>query len=757
MAKKVASLTIGLQTGSDRLIYATWTVASTLKNISGYKVAWYYHTGDSVWFVGQEASDTTLKQSTYTAPSNAVQVKVKVKPVSKTKSSGASYWTGAYTEKTYLFAGTTPETPSAPTVTIEDYKLTARLDTTADYTDRIEFQVVKDDSTVFSTGISSVTTGTASYSCSVTAGSDYKVRCRAINDYNGSAIYSDWGDYSSNVTTVPNSVTSITAKAESSTSVSVTFPLVSNAESYTVEYTTEKYYFDSSNEVQSLTGITASPAYVTGLDSGQEWWFRVKAVNTSGDSGWSDPVSVIIGSDPEAPTTWSSTTSAITGETVTLYWVHNSEDGSKSKQAQIELILNGTTSYVVVTNDDYDSEDEELTHSYTLDLSGYGEGATVYWRVRTMGVTDTYGDWSVQRQIDVYAPATLMLTYDSTLTSFPYNIVATAGPSSQTPMCYTVTVTANSTHETTNEFGSDVTVNAGEIVFSETYYTSTTPYTIALSADNVSLANSQSYTVTVTVATDVGLTAETSFSFSVEWDDVDYDADAGILIDKDKMVAYISPFAVDEDDNYADGVTLSVYRREFDGTFTEIATGLENNGSITVTDPHPALDYARYRIVVKSTTTGAMSYDDLPGEPVGLPYIVMQWDETWSTFNYEDGDDEREEPAWSGSMVKLLYNIDTTEEHSQDVSLVEYIGREHPVSYYGTQKGETATWSCVIVKDDTDTLYALRRLAVYQGDVYVRNPSGVGYWAQVTVSISDTHAELTIPVSFAITRVEGGM
>ena len=58
--------------------------------------------------------------------------------------------------------------------------------------------------------------------------------------------------------------------------------------------------------------------------------------------------------------------------------------------------------------------------------------------------------------------------------------------------------------------------------------------------------------------------------------------------------------------------------------------------------------------------------------------------------------------------------------------------------------------------DDIETLYAIRRLANYFGNCYVREPSGTGYWAQIKVSYSQTHADLVIPISFSITRVEGG-
>lgn len=115
------------------------------------------------------------------------------------------------------------------------------------------------------------------------------------------------------------------------------------------------------------------------------------------------------------------------------------------------------------------------------------------------------------------------------------------------------------------------------------------------------------------------------------------------------------------------------------------------------------------------------------------------------------------EPLWSGSLVKLPYNIDVSDKNGVDVSLVEYIGRKRPVSYYGTQLGETSSWKTEIPRGDIDTLYALRRLAVYTGDVYIREPSGTGYWANVAVSISQTHCEVKIPISFDITRVEGGI
>ena len=189
---------------------------------------------------------------------------------------------------------------------------------------------------------------------------------------------------------------------------------------------------------------------------------------------------------------------------------------------------------------------------------------------------------------------------------------------------------------------------------------------------------------------------------------------------------------------------------------TEIIKNVENSDSLFVTDPHPALDYARYRIVAISKSTGSVSYSDMAGYPVGETSIIIQWDEKWTSFDTTNEDD-LEDPVWSGSLLKLPYNVDVSDKHDSDVSMIEYIGRKRPVAYYGTQLGETATWNVEIPKSDKDTLYALRRLAIYMGNVYVREPSGSGYWASISVSFSQRHLELTIPVTLSITRVEGGM
>jgi len=427
--------------------------------------------------------------------------------------------------------------------------------------------------------------------------------------------------------------------------------------------------------------------------------------------------------------------------------------------------------------------DEDQTYVVELDTSINGQngnqfinGATVLWKVETCGVLeDEFGEPSAVKKVEVYTKPVLNLdltdslnkplvedttpttgVYPRILNSLPFNVVAYVNDAAnQKPTGYHISIVANDSYSTVDDYGEEKFITKGTAIFSRYVDTASFDINEPISAGDVSLENNVLYTLTCTASMDSGLRTDASTVFKVAWEGDEYSPTAQIGINQDDLSAMIRPYIGGEND-----AELDVYRREYDGSFTKINSDpiqKDEDGYVTwITDPHPALDFARYRITARSKTTGRVSYLDMPLVAVGEKAVVIQWDEAWSTFNAEEGY-VLVNPTWAGSMLKLPYNIDISTSTSKDASLVNYIGRKHPVSYYGTQIGETQNWSVEIPKTDIDTLYGIRRLAAWMGDVYVREPSGIGYWAHVSVSYSQTHKNLTIPITFNITRVEGGV
>lgn len=817
----------GLQADTDRTFFATWSWSRGYTD--KFDIRWFYGTANNIKFTGSTTSvdsiDNSRPQSTYTPPENATYISFQVKPIAtthKVNDVDTPHWTAQWsTEKFYYMKDLPPDTPSGtPTVTLEDYTLKIEISGVSSGVDEVEFEIVQNDSKIYKVGKSKPSTSVAKYSCNVSPGYDYKVRCRPVKN----KMYGEWTGYSDNVHTKPNKPTEITElRAVSETVVSLTWSKVTTAETYDIEYATVLDYLGASNASTTINNV-AEPRYtITGLTSGEKYFFRVRAVNDQGQSDWTEASSIVLGGVPAAPTTWSSTSTAVVGEEMKLYWMHNSKDGSKETKAELKYTANNGTPVIKEVLKTNVSDDVSY---YYLSTRSFTEGASIKWLVRTAGVTGEYGPWSATRMISIYAPPSLSLILSNDqaassaikeVTKYPFYVTANAGPDSQKPIGFHISVISKDSYETVDEYGNVKMIAEGQEIFSKFYDINTRTLSVKMTPGDIDLENNCRYELSCVVTMDTGLTEEEKVTFRVSLDETEYYPTAEVMFDEKTLSVYIRPYCTerpyifykvtynsadntykrtstvidplegssvnnaltDMDDlvflgvdatststyftvvqsdreNLVENVTLSVYRHEYDGRFTTIATDISNTDSIYITDPHPPLDSAKYRIVSTDTTTGSISYADLPGYTVGVKSVVIQWDETWSNLQVM-GDDPIDQVTWAGSVLKLPYNIDVSDSNTMDVSLVEYIGRSHPVSYYGTQLGTSSTWNVDIPKTDKTTLYGLRRLAIYAGDVYVREPSGSGYWANISVSFSQKHREMTIPVTLEIKRVEGGM
>lgn len=825
-ATRATITAFGLQADTDRTLFATWSWPNG--NTDKFEVRWFYETENGVKFTGNtssvDAMENSNPQSLYTIPENATVVSFQVKPIAKThkvNNNDVYYWTAQWsTEKFYHVRDLPPDALSAPTVTMEGYTLKMEATGVPDGVDAVDFDIIQNDSKFYHCMTSRVSWNVAKYSCDVAPGNQYKVRCRAIRNN----VHSEWSEFSSNVKTNPTKPERIIEmRAVSETAITLTWSEALTAESYELEYATNLDYLGSSNASTTINNITAPRYTITGLSSGEKYFVRVRAVNSQGSSDWTEASSIILGVLPAAPTTWSSTSTVKVGEDLRLYWMHNSKDGSKESKAQLKYVVDNQTEVIKELLKTNVSDDVSY---YNLATISYREGASIRWMVRTAGITGEYGPWSATRLISVYAPPSLSVTISDvgdegkafpTVSKYPFYILINAGPNSQTPIGYHISIVSKNSYETMDEYGNVKMVISGQEVYSKFLDVSDRSLSIKMTPGDVNLENNCDYDLICTVTMDSGLTKETTLKFRVSLVDTTYYPTAEILFDEKTLSANIRPYCTytpylfysvifnedtgvytrtntyidplegtsvdnavtDKDDlvfvgvNASDqviyfavvpstseylvgNITLSIYRKEYDGRFVEIAKDVPNTDSVYITDPHPSLDLASYRIVATDTNTGSISYTDVPGYPIGIKSVIIQWDETWDNLKIF-GDDPTEEVRWAGSMLKLPYNIDVSDSNSMDVSLIEYIGRSHPVSYYGTQLGVTSTWNVDIPKYDKNTLYGLRLLSIYTGDVYVREPSGSGYWANISVSFEQKHRELVIPVTLNIKRVEGGM
>lgn len=879
---RVASITaFGLQADVDNSLYATWRWTPPIANTtSGYDVEWDYYTRDGVWFNGDHSTvENGIQYSIYSIPTNATQIRFRIKPVSTTYTYGegenqkeVNYWDANWTSYEYFYASSIPpEAPSAPSISVSGFQLTAKVTGLDDEITAITFQLLNESGREVSRNASpiKVINGDASYTFTMSAGHKYKVRAYS---WKGNIASKDWSDYSEETSTpplAPSGINGLKVVDESSTEVQVTWTKSNNATGYEIEYTTNKIYFDSGGNTSTFNvDMDTSSCIITGLTSGSEIFFRLRAKNDVGESNWTEIKSIILGEKPSTPTTWSSTNVCIVGEKLILYWAHNSLDGSEQKAYAIQLYLNGVEQDLISGTGD--------TSFYEINTSSYPEGTTLQWKVKTCGITGEYSDWSIQRSVSIYAAPSLDLKVTdqngvelSTITSFPFYIKAKSSPATQTPIGYQIEVYSKNQYNTYDYIGREITISEKESIYSK-YVNNTGDLIMIMTAGDIDLENGMEYMVSCTVAMNSGLSANSEYSVSVSWDEQSYTPNAEIGLNRNNYTTIIQPYCttskiqyfkvlesngvytrttdeidyvgkteyymykvtksnetyikstdlidyvrlgeidlkektttgetvykgilldgnevlfckvylnaktttgdivymgttadgddvfycIDDNTSLVPNVILSVYRREYDGSFTEIAKNLENSRSTYVVDPHPSLDYARYRIVATYTETGSIGFYDLPGYPVNGTSIIIQWDEAWNSFDTYGSMQELSKPEWSGSLVELPYNITVSDSYSKDQTAVSYIGRENPVTYYGTQLGETSSWTTSIPASDKDTLYALRRLARWMGDVYVREPSGIGYWATINVTLNQSYSDLTIPVTLDITRVEGGI
>lgn len=748
----------------------------TKKGILKYRVRWWY-SSSSYWIEVKDV-DYTYKPTSdvITYPDNAKKVKAIVYCYYKSYSSGGKTVTPATLQVAKEASVVMPVVPGRPGFQIlSGTSVKAYLNNinqTANPTG-CQFMLERSDGYRYTAPAVKLVKNSSnqlngSYVFNTSYGYSYSFSIRvgtAVErvDSNGKGLgtyyltnYTEWSEFSLEHNTKPDNAGSITKTVGiSDGQIIVYYDKVAGAKEYEVECAKDKSYFTANPSAVKKFESFATSCYCTGLDAGI-WYFRYRATNDVGEGGWSGIVSGIVGSTPEPPTTWSESSVVVSGEDAIIYWVHNSEDGSE--QTKAEISINNQT--VIVSGN---------IQTYKIPTGGIADSDDIVWAVRTAGATGVYGDFSTFKKITVYNAPSVLFSFDDVVTSYPINVSAITSPPSQKCIGYHVSIISRTTYKDYGFDGKEITVNAGSVVYDKYFQTEMLDFD--MNPYDANLSDNAEYTIVISATMDSGLLAVSYFDFRTEItrDQFDIMVDA-VGSESDLSVSLnVSCYNEKESGEYTDDdradVLISVYRKAYDGEFVLVEDNIENDGYTWVTDLHPELNYSEYRVVVIGNETGNLSYKDVVIQEtipnfLQTKNIVFNWNERVNGLEFNpdtQGESEIDGDFSSGSMLELKYNIDVSEQSTPEVNTVNYIGRKHPVSYYGTQSNSKATWSALILASDTESLKKIRNMKDYFGDVYVREPTGAGYWANVNVTINTiTHNTATIPVSFSITRVEGG-
>lgn len=252
--------------------------------------------------------------------------------------------------------------------------------------------------------------------------------------------------------------------------------------------------------------------------------------------------------------------------------------------------------------------------------------------------------------------------------------------------------------------------------------------------------------LSVTYETD--LTAET------------YEADVSFpLITELHAVAQVTQVSVDdvayegqvyESPNYVAEVTLAVYRIDAGGAIVLVQGGIANTGAVAVTDPHPRFGTGYYRVTANSAATDEVTVNDVE---CYAPFktLLIQWDERQAEAAGED----TSVVALTYRSVELAMDLTVKESTAKDVTLNPYAGLSLPVADYGTQVGKKVSYSASFAAySGSETVEALRELGEWMGPAYVRDRTGLGFWANVDVDVSHANSDGKVRVNLDVTPIE---
>jgi hypothetical protein len=218
----------------------------------------------------------------------------------------------------------------------------------------------------------------------LTNGARYYWRVRAKGPEGTSAWSSSW-----TFTTIPlpPATPPLVSPSDGATDqlspVTVVWSTVSGATSYHVQVATDTGFTSIFLRDSSLAG---TQRVVSGLANGTQYYWRVRAKNVGGVSGWSTLWDFTTSTPPGTPVLVSPSNGA-TGQPVSLSLVWNTASSAATYHVQVATDIGFTSIY---------SQDSTFTDTQRV-VSGLSNSTNYYWRVRAKNSGGIVSNWASYR------------------------------------------------------------------------------------------------------------------------------------------------------------------------------------------------------------------------------------------------------------------------------------------------------------------------------------------------------------------------
>lgn len=556
---------------------------------------------------------------------------------------------------------------------------------------------------------------------------------------------------------------------------------------------------------------TASNWFITGLETGKTWYFRIRSTRDENDnetlSSWSADVPIDLSSAPAVPLLYLSDDTITEDGMVTAYWSYVSTDGTGQISGNVveATYSGGVWTYGASVGATTDAQHIDI---YAAD-NGWTNGSVVYLALQTRSGSGGLSEYSTPVKLVIAEKPTVAITTtgfsgteslteyflgDGVTDTFQCGHTMTSSP--------TVTVEGAAATVTSYTGGSVVLATVPDdgdnVVISYT------------TADNKVLEEFADLTATVTTtnARDLTIAIERAASYpmlrpdgtettgaegeTIYVDTFKANATNSIAIDKTDLIGRLDDGAyyrliATATDEFGQSVEASVPFRvhwshqAWRPTATFITDA--DNYIVRIT-PVAGADYVSgdtcdiYRmsmdgpeLIYSEAQFGTEYVDPYPafGVESGYKIVTITGDDDYITPDNEfaEYDTTYLDPNPYTQLdpgllvidcgmdrIELPYNIGLGNSWEKDFERTTYLGGHITGDHNKAVTRDLSATTVIVRGDDTDIEYQMRALARYAGLCHVRTPEGSSFVADVQVSESQGYDKATVDYSLTIQKVD---